>query len=196
MAKVGCIVLAAGRSSRMGRSKIVLPWGDTTVIGKILASFLAAGLTDIVVVTGGYRELVEKESSHFPVKTAFNRDFENGEMADSVKTGLRALGADCEAVFIALGDQPAISSTDVKAMVKEVQLHPEALLIPSYSMRRGHPWLIPQKYFSELDQIQPPQTLRDFIQSHESDIRYYLVKESDILSDLDTPEDYQKLKPK
>lgn len=193
--KIGCILLAAGKSSRMGQSKIVLPWGGSTIISTILNAYIAAKVSEIVVVTGGYRELVEKEISHFPVKVAFNRDFENGEMADSVKTGLRALASDCQAVFIALGDQPKISSNDLLGMIDQYQDQHGPLIIPSYSMRRGHPWLVPQSMFQELLELQPPKTLRDFINGHSEEISYYLVKESDILTDLDTPEDYQKNKP-
>ncbi len=188
-------MLAAGQSSRMGQSKIVLPWGKNTVIGKVIQTFLDAGIAEIVIVTGGYRDLVEKEISHYPVKRVFNPNYSNGEMADSVKCGLSMLSRDCDAVFIALGDQPGLSSTDIRGMIEALEISPECLILPSYTMRRGHPWLIPHKYFSELNELKFPLTLRDFIKTHESELKYYLVKESDILSDLDTPEDYQKLKP-
>lgn len=193
--KIGCILLAAGKSSRMGQSKIVLPWGGSTIISTILNTYIQAKITEIVVVTGGYRDLVEKEISHFPVKIAYNRDFENGEMADSVKTGLSVIGKDCDAIFIALGDQPKISSNDLLGMIDQYQSQPGSLIIPSYAMRRGHPWLVPHSMFQELLDLRTPSTLRDFIKSHEKEIRYYLVKESDILTDLDTPEDYKKNKP-
>ncbi|MEA5077360.1 MAG: nucleotidyltransferase family protein [Anaerolineaceae bacterium] len=193
--KIGCILLAAGKSSRMGQSKIVLPWGRSTVISTILNAYLLAKVNEIVVVTGGYKEHVEKEISHFPVKIAFNHDFENGEMADSVKTGLKQLTPDCSAVFIALGDQPKISVQDLIGMIELNLSYPDALIIPSYAMRRGHPWLVPQYMFQELAEMNSPRTLRDFINAHEKEILYYLVKESDILTDLDTPEDYLRHKP-
>lgn len=193
--KIGCILLAAGKSSRMGQSKMVLPWGRSTIIGTILNAYLQAKVDEIVVVTGGYKELVEKEISHFPVRIAFNRDFENGEMADSVKTGLKQLSPDCSAVFIALGDQPNISTFDLIGMIEMNLSHPNSLIIPSYAMRRGHPWLVPQSMFQELMDLLPPKTLREFINAHEKEILYYLVKESDVLMDMDTPEDYLRHKP-
>lgn len=193
--KIGCILLAAGKSSRMGQAKMVLPWGRSTVISTILNAYFQAKVDEIVVVTGGYKELVEKEISQLPVKIAFNRDFENGEMADSVKTGLQQLSSDCSAVFIALGDQPKITVQDLLGMMELNLTHPDALIIPSYAMRRGHPWLVPYSMFKELSELHPPKTLRDFINSHEKEILYYLVKESDILTDLDTPEDYRRNKP-
>jgi molybdenum cofactor cytidylyltransferase len=74
--------------------------------------------------------------------------------------------------------------------------NPNKLIIPSYAYRRGHPWLIPAMYIDEISKIKFPETMKSFIQRHENEIEYYLVKRSNILADLDTPEDYQRLKPK
>jgi molybdenum cofactor cytidylyltransferase len=189
-----CILLAAGQSSRMKQAKLVMPWGNSTVIGKIIRSFLKAGVKRIVVVTGGYRVEVEHELARYPVETVYNPDYENGEMTDSLKIGIDALPENqVGPVFIALGDQPLISANDLKQMLCLSRSFPEKIVIPSQNMRRGHPWLVASQYLDELKNIMPPETLRNFIQRHEHDLEYYLVKDSDILSDLDTPEDYQRL---
>ena len=191
-----CIILAAGQSKRMNQSKIILPWVQNTVIENIINAFFDAGVKQIIVVTGGYRELVEEEVSKFRVKTIFNPDYQNGEMNDSLKTGLKEVPPECEAIFVALGDQPEISVDDLQAMIEEHKRNPEKLIIPSYSMRRGHPWLVPSTYFTELRSLKAPETMRDFIQKHEKEIQYFVVKSPAILTDLDTPEDYERLKPK
>lgn len=190
-----CIILAAGQSKRMARSKIVLPWGERTVIGTIITSFLNAGLKQIIVVTGGYRELVEAEVDNYGVEKIFNPKFENGEMAVSLQTGLSKIASDCNGVFVALGDQPDIHSDDLIGIMKKSDQFPEKLIVPSYSMRRGHPWLIPTNYFNEIKALKSPDTMKTFIQKHENDIEYYLVQKSNILADLDTPEDYKRLRP-
>ena len=56
---IAAILLAAGESHRMGQPKMLLPWGGTTVLGQVVATFAAAGIEDILVVTGGAREQVE-----------------------------------------------------------------------------------------------------------------------------------------
>jgi len=86
-----CILLAAGQSSRMKQAKLVMPWGNSTVIGKITRSFLKAGVKRIVVVTGGYRAEVEHELASYPVELVYNPDYGNGEMIDSLKIGIDAL---------------------------------------------------------------------------------------------------------
>ena len=69
---VAAVVLAAGQSRRMGRPKLVLPWGDTTVIGRVVQALLEAGLNEIVVVTGGARRQVEAALAGLPVRPVFN----------------------------------------------------------------------------------------------------------------------------
>ena len=190
------IILAAGQSSRMKTSKIILLWGEHSVIGNIILAFQKAGISEIVVVTGGYREMVETEVKKYNIQTIYNPNFKNGEMAVSLQTGMELLDQACDGIFIALGDQPEIDPSDLQEMIEQSRNSPEKLIIPSYNMRRGHPWLVPEKYFNEIKGLRPPETMRSFIQSHQDEIVYYVVKNSGILTDLDTPEDYQRLKPK
>jgi molybdenum cofactor cytidylyltransferase len=191
------IILAAGQSKRMQQSKIVLPWGKTTIITHIISEFKKAGIGKIVVVTGGYRDLVETEVIKSGAEVAFNSDFENDEMSISLNVGLSAIEIDnYSAGFIALGDQPNVYSDDIAKMGKKHQIYPEKIIIPSYSMRRGHPWLIPNKYFNELLKLSPPDTLRTFLNDHLPDIEYVVVDHPEVLQDLDTPQEYQQAKPK
>lgn len=175
---------------------MVLPWGGKTVIGSVISAFQEADIEKIIVVTGGYRELVEVEAERYQVECFFNTEFANGEMSTSLQTGLKRIAESTEFIFVALGDQPDISPEDIKEMMNLARFDTTKLIIPSYSMRRGHPWLIPSIYFSEIMELKPPETMRSFINKHEENISYYLVKKSNILADLDTPEDYQRLKPK
>lgn len=189
-----CIILAAGESSRMKRSKIVLPWGENTVIGNIIQAFQAAEVQEIIVVTGGYRELVEEEIAKYPVTSVYNPNYANGSMVGSLQLGLQKLTHPPQSVFIALGDQPCIDSFDLREMIKLSQLSSDRIIIPSYAMRRGHPWLVPGKFIGELLALNFSETMRDFLKRHEAEIEYFLVKKSNILTDLDSPEDYEKLK--
>ncbi len=84
---IAAIILAAGQSRRMGQPKMLLPWGKTTVLETVIATFRAADVDDILVVTGGDREQVEslvRDSA----RTVFNPGYAAGEMLRSVQTGL------------------------------------------------------------------------------------------------------------
>ena len=191
---IGAVVLAAGRSQRMGRPKMTLPWGETTVIGQVVRVLLASGVEDVKVVTGGAREAVDIALTDLPVKTFHNPDYANGEMARTLQVGLSAFGDDIQAALVVLGDQPQIEQAVVKLVVLAYE-QGNRLVVPSYQMRRGHPWLVAREMWNELLQLQSPKTLRNFMQRHASDIHYLSVDTPSIIQDLDTPADYQRYRP-
>src|SRR5512144_1165841 len=87
---ITAIILAAGESRRMGRPKMLLPWGGSTVLQTVIAAFRTAGTEEILVVTGAGREQIES-SIGASAQTVFNPDFANGEMLSSIQAGLRAM---------------------------------------------------------------------------------------------------------
>lgn len=193
---VAAIVLAAGLSTRMGQPKLVLPWGTHTVIEQVIKSLNFGGISEVVVVTGGAREQVEDVVRQAGAKAVFNPKYSNGEMLDSIQVGLSSLGEGVRAGIIALGDQPQILESTVKAVLQAWQITHASLVIPSYDMHRGHPWLVERHLWKELLRLRSPQTLRDFINSHQQDIHYTIVDTPTILDDLDTHEQYLRQKPK
>ena len=71
----------------------------------------------------------------------------------------------------------------------------QPLIVPSFQKRRGHPWLVEQSFWSEILDLKPPATMRDFLQSHAGFIHYLPVYTPTVLKDLDTPEDYALMRP-
>lgn len=191
---ITALILAAGQSKRMGQPKMLLPWGETTVLEKIIATFRAAGIEDILVVTGGDRERVEALVGE-SARTVFNPDYAEGEMLSSVQAGLAGLRPVTEAALIGLGDQPQVREGSVRAVVEEYRKSGASLVVPSFQMRRGHPWLVARPYWDEILAMRPPASLRDFLNHHAEKIRYVEIDNSSILQDLDTPEDYLKSRP-
>ncbi len=198
VSSVSAIVLAAGQSRRMGSPKMVLPWGETTVIGQVVGALASAGVDEIVVVTGGARQLVETALAHLDlrsrIRTVFNVDYAQGEMLSSVQTGLRSLDVTVEAALICLGDQPRIQVSVIGDILK-VYAQGAQLVVPSYQMRRGHPWLVSRNLWPGLLALGRAQTLRDFLNLHADLITYLAVETDSVLMDLDTPEDYQRNHP-
>lgn len=191
---ITAIILAAGQSKRMGRPKMLLPWSKTTVLGQVIDIFKAAGIEDIIVITGGAREEVEALVG-VSARTAFNLDFAQGEMLGSIQVGLTELSAEVEAVLIGLGDQPQVQERSVRLVVDEYAKSGASLIVPSFQMRRGHPWLVARSLWEEILRMRYPETLRDFLNRHATDIHYVEINDPGILKDLDTPEDYLKSKP-
>jgi molybdenum cofactor cytidylyltransferase len=215
MVKITAIILAAGLSRRMGQPKMLLPWGKTTVLGQVVRTLTVAimdsgadwdtekrimahkaeerrGGLEILVITGGARELVEAEVARLaaeglPVQAVFNPQHEAGEMMSSVRVGLAASGPEAEFALIALGDQPQLSPQSARGVVSAANQAGARLVLPSYQMRRGHPWLVHRDLWLDL---MTAETGRAFLRTNETGI-FYVEADETVLKDLDTPEDYR-----
>ena len=179
----------------MGQPKMLLPWGRLTVIERVITTFVNAGIKDIVVVTGGTKEQVQKAIEAYPVQTVHNPDFVSGEMVSSLQRGLRALPNHVQATLIALGDQPQLQEESVRAVCAAYQERAARLVVPSFQMRRGHPWMVARPLWDEILTLEPPESPRDFLNKHADEIHYVNLNTPSVLADLDTPEDYQQAHP-
>ncbi len=201
---VGAVVLAAGQSKRMGQPKLLLPWGTGTVIEQVVSTLIEAGAAEVVVVTGAeeakIRAALARVGGEGTAQTALkfvqNPEFANSEMLVSLKVGMRALDAACDGLLMALGDQPTINTEAVRAVMETYARGEATLVVPSYQMRRGHPWLVDRSHWAFLRDMPADQTLRDFLDAHKELIEYVVVDAPEVLEDLDTPDDYRRLRGK
>jgi molybdenum cofactor cytidylyltransferase len=125
----------------------------------------------------------------------FNPRFESDEMTWSLQTGLAAMPEDVEAALVVLGDQPQIEPRVVEAVLAAYRQAGPVLVVPSYEMRRGHPWLVSRALWPAILALQPPQTLRDWLNASAAQIHYLVVDTPSVLRDLDTPDDYERERP-
>lgn len=192
---ISAIILAAGQSRRMGQPKMLLPWGNLTIVEHVVRIFLDAGLRDVLVVTGGAREQVEEILASYPVRQVPNPDYASGEMLSSLQCGLSAMRKDAQATLIGLGDQPQVQESTVRLICEAYRESPSRLVVPSFRMRRGHPWLVARPLWEEILALGSPESPRDFLNEHAPEILYVNLDTPTILADLDTPEDYQNSHP-
>lgn len=179
----------------MGQPKLVLPWGNNTVIQHVVGVLSAAGIAEVIVVTGGAGPAVKTVLADTPVKIVDNPDYQISEMTTSLQAGIRALSEDCRALLVVLGDQPTIQPQTVQAVITAFTANSAVrLVVPSYQMHRGHPWLVERSLWSELQGMRAKETMRDFLHRHDAEIQYVDVDDAGILKDLDTPEDYDQLR--
>jgi molybdenum cofactor cytidylyltransferase len=133
----------------MGRFKLTLPWGGSTVIGQVVATLETAGLHEIFAVTGHRAEEVAAVLADTAAATVFNPDYATGEMLSSIQVGLRALGSGVsmtgQAALLCLSDQPQMEVAAVCAVLTAGQaIGWGRIVVPSYQMRAGHPILLPK----------------------------------------------------
>jgi molybdenum cofactor cytidylyltransferase len=192
---ISAIILAAGQSKRMGQPKMLLPWGNLTVIEHVIVTFLNAGIEDIVVVLGGAYERVEETIKPYPVRKIHNQDHIAGEMLSSLQCGLRQMPEQAQAALIGLGDQPQIQEGSIRLICEASREKRSWLIVPSFQMKRGHPWLVARSLWHEILALKPLETPRNFLNQHADLIHYVNVNTPTVLADLDTPEDYQNTRP-
>ena len=116
-------------------------------------------------------------------------------MLSSIQGGIREISELAEATLIGLGDQPQVQETSIRSICEAYRARPSGIVVPSFQMRRGHPWLVTRSFWNEILEIKPPETLRDFLSRHPEAIEYVNLETPTILADLDTPEDYRKSRP-
>lgn len=192
---ISAIILAAGESKRMGQPKMLLSWGKTTVLGHVISTFRQAGIEDVLVVTGGARDQVEEIIRSYGVRSIFNSEYAGGEMLISIQRGLGAQSQQTQATLIALGDQPQIQEGTVRLICERFKSTGSKLVVPSFQMRRGHPWLVERSLWNPLLELGPQRSPRDFLFQQAHEIEYVPVETPSILSDIDTMEDYQRSRP-
>lgn len=192
---ISALVLAAGMSTRMGRCKLDLPWNDSTILGSVLTALANESIDRIVIVSGAYPAEVETivrsfthSHSEARVETVHNPKYINGEMTDSIRVGLERL-KESDGVLISLGDQPNVEPEIVRKIIKTF-ISGSDLVVPSYNLRRGHPWLVGSRYFQELEQLSVSYTMRVFLNSHSQEITYVNADRQSAFLDIDSWDDY------
>jgi molybdenum cofactor cytidylyltransferase len=189
--RVTAVVLAAGESRRMGRNKLLLPWGAATVLERTLANVKASALHDALLVTGHESRSVETVAMTQHVPTTYNKDYANG-MLSSVQAALRALPPATEAILVVLGDQPMVEPALLDALLSAYAGTTKGLVAPYYRGTRGNPVLIDRRYFDALLALPPDAAPRVLLRRYPNDLQAVEVDSEAILRDLDRPEEYER----
>ena len=192
---ITAVVLAAGLSKRMGQPKMLLPWGKKKVIQQVVETLIVSGIKKIVVVTGALHAEIREALIEDQVKVVVNPLYANGEMTTSLQAGLSHLPKTPTDVMVVLGDQPFLRRRTIEMLVDASKATGKHIVMPSFQNRRGHPWIIKAKLWKEIQNIEAPETLREFFRQHGNEIEYVLVEDNGIAQDMDTPEDYERLRP-
>jgi len=186
--RIVAIVLAAGRSSRMGAFKPLLPFGPRTVIETCLENLREAGIRKIVVVVGHRAGEVKAKLRDWSISFAHNPD-PSSAMSASIACGVATI-REAEAVLIALADQPAIPASVVRALLDERARSRAKLLVPEWQGRRGHPVLVDFSLREELLRLDEARGLRALLDRRQEELRSIPVESPYVVRDVDTWEEY------
>jgi molybdenum cofactor cytidylyltransferase len=191
--EVAAILLAAGRSRRMGAFKPLLPFGEKTVVLACVENLLEGGARRVVAVVGHRAVEVERELSRYPtVRTVVNEEAES-EMGVSIARGLVAVDEEARGLLVALADQPAVPPSVIRAVVGAWRERRAPLVVPTYEGRGGHPVLVDLRFRRELLSLPAERGLRALFDAHREEVLRLPVDSPYIVRDMDTWDEYAAL---
>jgi len=193
---VSAILLAAGSSRRMGDiNKLLLPWQDQPVITSTTSNLLAAGLQEIIVVTGYEAPRIVDALKGLPLQFVHNPAYEEG-MTSSIRSGVRQAAGD--GYMICLADMVMISSAEysqlASAWEKRYSLDDHCIGIPEYQGQKGNPVILPATLRENILSHPEKEGCRDLVRLHQAHQFRIEMPTDHILKDIDRPEDYALLK--
>ena len=193
---IPAIVLAAGRSSRMGRAKATLSAGDGhTFLTRIVRTFLDAGVDDVIVVVGHEADAIASSFSEsgLPARFVVNHDYDRGQLS-SLQAGLGAIDRPgVLGVLLTLVDVPLVSAATVRAVIDSYRATHAKIVRPTSGERHGHPLLIDRALFDALRAADPEAGAKPIVRAHATAAGDVPIADEGAFTDVDTPEEYQRL---
>ncbi len=196
MCKVAGIILAAGESSRMNYIKQLLPFQDKTLLSQVIDNSVRSSLSEVIIVLGRYadriRSVIDFEGFS-RVRIVINRNWDKG-MSTSLQAGLATVSGNCEGVMCILGDQPLIDVSVIDTIIGEFQKTKALFVIPTCQGRRGNPVVIHRSLFNRLNGLTGDVGARVLFEEYSEQIVEIEVADYGIHLDIDTWQDYLRLK--
>jgi len=188
------IVLAAGKSSRMGRTKALLPIGEhETFLSRIVNTLRSAGVTDVIVVVGhDARAIIERHTELRDVRFVVNERYEEGQFS-SLLAGLNAVAQDADGALVTLVDVPLVSATTIEAVVDRHRATVAPIIRPASGTRHGHPIFVARSLFAEIRSGDPSTGAKPIVRRHASVDGDVPVDDEGAFFDVDTPSDYDRV---
>jgi molybdenum cofactor cytidylyltransferase len=192
---IAAVVLAAGRSTRMGGpNKLLAEIGGRPLVRIAAEQALASRAKPVIVVTGHERERVEAALKGLPVRLVHNPDFAQG-LGSSVHTGIAAVPAQADGAIVCLGDMPQVDAALIERLIGAFAPEQGALaVVPTINGQRGNPVLWSRRFFPDLMAIEGDVGARHLISRYGEAVVEVPVTGKGALVDVDTPEALEGVK--
>jgi molybdenum cofactor cytidylyltransferase len=186
--RVAAIVLAAGRSTRMGSNKLIADLEGAPLLLRAVDAALASRARPVVVVTGHESEKVRTALRGRPVSIVHNPDYEKG-LSTSLRCGIAALAADADAALVCLGDMPKIEAGLLERLMQAFNpVEGRAICVPTWRGKRGNPVLWGRQFFPEMAALTGDVGAKHLMAEHPELVVEVPAEDDGVLADVDTPE--------
>lgn len=190
--RVAGLILAAGKSERMGSPKPLLQIRGESFLEYIVNQARQSNLIELKIVLGHEADKVLGALPQLQSEVIINPDYDQGQLSSLIK-GLQAVEeSSVDGVMLFLVDHPFVTSQLINSLLQWYSRRPLPIVIPTFRRRRGHPIIFGRQLFSELVNAPLDQGAAVVVRNHQSDILHVEVEDQGILIDIDTPEAYQE----
>jgi molybdenum cofactor cytidylyltransferase len=190
--KIAGVILAAGSGSRMGTTKQLLPFGDTTLLGRAIENAKGSALHEIIVVLGHQADKIKQIIDFSNTKISYNKAYSKGQSTSLIK-GLEDVSSECDAAMFLLGDQPLVNAAIIDQLLYAFETSMAQIIIPHCKGQRGNPVIIARPLFHRLSSLSDDMGARALFKEFKDDILKVSIPDKAIIIDVDTMADYKKL---
>ena len=193
MNQIAIVVLAAGNAKRMGQSKQLLRWGDSTLLGSTVKTILSTDADKVFVVLGAYSDEIRDKVDLSETIVLVNENWQQG-LGSSIALAVAVINekySGINAVLFTLADQPFISNIHLNTIMKLHIKEEQAIIITRKEEYRGVPVLFPRKFFPELMLLSNDEGAKQIVANNKNQVEEVLTQ--DEVEDIDTYEAYVRL---
>ncbi|WP_431294838.1 nucleotidyltransferase family protein [Pedobacter sp. P26] len=191
--KTGIIILAAGSSSRLGRSKQLLDYKGKTLLQNVINEALETNCQSVIVVLGANAEEIASQHQNDQVNLVINESWENG-IASSIVAGLLTMvknNSEIESIIIAVADQVFIKMNNFNNLIEKQKETGKNIIASTYAERIGTPVLFKKDYFEALLSLTGEEGAKKILKQYSQDVETVVFEHGEI--DIDTETDYNNL---
>lgn len=190
MKKTATLILAAGKSSRMGSPKQLLPYKTTTLLGWTVEQALQSKTNAVFCVIGANATPIKKSIEKYPIEIIFNANFNNG-LSTSIVAGINYLkNKKFDTVLILLADQPNVTAHYLNELITASKENKTKIIASTYNESVGVPAVFPKQYFQQLLKLSGDTGAKKILEKHQKEI--ISIKPINLI-DIDTVNEYRNL---
>ena len=194
--KITAIFVAAGSSTRMGaKNKLLLNYGNATLVEHTFKQLNNSLIDEIVIVTGFEATKITATLQRGNLKFAHNFNHLTG-LTSSIKTGIKAIGDECDGYMITLSDMPYLTTSNYNAVINTFRANYKKkplIVVPKVKPQIGNPVIFSKEWRAEILAHQNLEGCKAIIQKNNKFVKRLILRNQNAFNDIDYPKDYQKL---
>lgn len=193
--KIAAVILAGGRSSRMGYPKPLLKIRNKSFLEIIREKISKAGIEDIYLVLGSEAEFIKKNLNTKGIKIIINRNWKKGQVS-SLKAAIKKIESNTDGIMMFLIDHPQVKFVTLKKMIEFFRENDADIIVPEYNGCGGHPVIFHRKVFNALMKVPLDQGARAVLRNKKYITQRVSVNDPYIRQDVDTSGEYDNIENK